>query len=59
MLSLIILIFFVPYVLVQLPSSILIRKLGARAFLAGITFAWGLVMIVSTSYLFFVFFLET
>ncbi|KAJ5168103.1 phthalate transporter [Penicillium canariense] len=43
--SLIVLIFFVPYVLFQLPSSIIVRKLGPRQFLAGITFLWGVVML--------------
>ncbi|KAJ5826182.1 phthalate transporter [Penicillium riverlandense] len=42
--SLIVLIFFVPYVLFQLPSSIIVRKVGPRQFLAGITFLWGVVM---------------
>ncbi|KAJ6126798.1 phthalate transporter [Penicillium sp. IBT 18751x] len=42
--SLVVLIFFVPYVLFQLPSSIIVRKLGPKAFLGGITFLWGVVM---------------
>ncbi|KAJ5679634.1 phthalate transporter [Penicillium macrosclerotiorum] len=42
--SLVVLIFFVPYVLFQLPSSIIVQKLGPRKFLAGITFFWGIVM---------------
>lgn len=45
--SLVVLIFFVPYVLFQLPSSIIVRKLGPKAFLGGITFLWGIVMMVS------------
>ncbi|KAJ5775100.1 phthalate transporter [Penicillium nucicola] len=43
--SIVLLVFFIPYVIVQFPSSIIVRKIGARAFLAGITFAWGVVMI--------------
>ncbi|KAJ5136210.1 phthalate transporter [Penicillium atrosanguineum] len=42
--SLVVLIFFVPYVIFQLPSSIIVRKLGPKAFLGGITFLWGVVM---------------
>ncbi|KAJ5644597.1 phthalate transporter [Penicillium longicatenatum] len=42
--SIILLVFFIPYVLVQFPSSILVRKIGPRHFLSGITFAWGVVM---------------
>jgi uncharacterized membrane protein (DUF485 family) len=44
--SIILLVFFIPYVLVQFPSSILVRKIGPRHFLSGITFAWGVVMMV-------------
>lgn len=44
--SIVLLVFFIPYVIVQFPSSIVVRKVGARKFLAGITFAWGVVMIV-------------
>jgi hypothetical protein len=44
--SIVLLLFFIPYVIVQFPSSIVDRKVGARTFLAGITFAWGVVMIV-------------
>ncbi|KAJ5793190.1 phthalate transporter [Penicillium pulvis] len=42
--SIILLVFFIPYVLVQFPSSILVRKIGPRNFLSGITFVWGVVM---------------
>lgn len=45
--SLVVLIFFIPYVLFQLPSSIIVRRLGPKAFLGGITFLWGVVMMVS------------
>jgi hypothetical protein len=44
--SIVLLVFFIPYVIVQFPSSIIVRKVGARTFLAGITFAWGVLMIV-------------
>ncbi|KAM5372176.1 hypothetical protein ACJZ2D_007576 [Fusarium nematophilum] len=39
------LVFFIPYILFQPPSTILIRKLGPRIHLAVITMLWGAVMI--------------
>ncbi|KAJ5190456.1 phthalate transporter [Penicillium cinerascens] len=42
--SLVVLIFFIPYVIFQLPGSIIVRRLGPKAFLGGITFLWGVVM---------------
>ena len=44
--SIVLLVFFIPYVIVQFPSSVVDHKVSARTFLAGITFAWGVVMIV-------------
>ncbi|GAA6053960.1 hypothetical protein JCM3770_004642 [Rhodotorula araucariae] len=38
-------IFFVPYVMFELPSNLLIRKIGPRNQLATITMAWGATMI--------------
>ncbi|KAF3398661.1 High-affinity nicotinic acid transporter [Talaromyces pinophilus] len=39
------LIFFIPYIIVQFPSTLIVRSIGARPLLAGICFAWGIVMI--------------
>lgn len=39
------LLFFVTYTLFQPPSTIVVRKLGPRIHLAGITLLWGAVMI--------------
>jgi hypothetical protein len=47
--SLVDLICFIPYVLFQLPSSIIVRKLGPKTFLGGITFLWGVVMMARSS----------
>ncbi|KAM3417006.1 hypothetical protein BST61_g8589 [Cercospora zeina] len=38
-------VFFAPYVLFQFPSTILLRKLGPRRFLASISLLWGLTTI--------------
>lgn len=35
-------VFFGPYVLFQLPSTVLLRKIGPKRFLSGATLAWGL-----------------
>ncbi|MCJ1361955.1 hypothetical protein MMC16_001056 [Acarospora aff. strigata] len=43
--SIVILIFFIPYIIFQFPATIVVRKLGPRNFLAGITFMWGVVTI--------------
>ncbi|KAJ5832572.1 hypothetical protein N7474_000883 [Penicillium riverlandense] len=43
--SLSILMFFVPYVLCQWPSAILVRKMGPRIFLPVTAVAWGIVML--------------
>ncbi|KAJ5861122.1 major facilitator superfamily domain-containing protein [Penicillium soppii] len=43
--SIVLLVFFVPYVLFQFPLILLGRKIGPRIFLSGITLAWGIVMI--------------
>ncbi|PSR82402.1 phthalate transporter [Coniella lustricola] len=42
--SLAILVFFIPYVLLQFPAAILVRKVGPRIFLSSIVVAWGIVM---------------
>ncbi|KAI9704059.1 MAG: hypothetical protein M1820_005681 [Bogoriella megaspora] len=39
------LVFFIPYVLFQPPSTVIVRKLGPRIHLAGITVLWGAMMI--------------
>lgn len=39
------LVFFVPYIIFQPPSTVLIRKIGPRFHLSFITLAWGAVMI--------------
>ncbi|KAH7363352.1 high-affinity nicotinic acid transporter [Plectosphaerella cucumerina] len=39
------LIFFIPYIIFQPPSTIIVRKIGPRIHLSGITLAWGAVMI--------------
>ena len=45
--STIIILFFVPYVILQWPSAIVVRKLGPRIFLPAVTFLWGIVQLVS------------
>ncbi|KIX01965.1 uncharacterized protein Z518_07904 [Rhinocladiella mackenziei CBS 650.93] len=42
--SLILLVFFIPFVLSQLPAAVVIRKVGPRDFITLITFCWGGVM---------------
>lgn len=37
--------FFIPYILFQPPSTIIVRKIGPRIHLAGLTMFWGAVMI--------------
>lgn len=44
--SLIVLIFFIPYVLFQPPATVALRKVGPRRFLPAITILWGACMIV-------------
>lgn len=44
--SIVLLVFFIPYVLFQLPSSVLVRNLGARGFLSAIAFAWVVMMMM-------------
>lgn len=39
------LVFFIPYIIFQPPSTVLIRKIGPRYHLAIITMLWGAVMI--------------
>ncbi|KAJ8518758.1 hypothetical protein ONZ45_g4207 [Pleurotus djamor] len=43
--SLATLIFFVPYIICELPSNILIRKIGAARWIGTITLLWGIVML--------------
>ncbi|KAH8894801.1 MFS general substrate transporter [Thozetella sp. PMI_491] len=43
--SIILLVFFAPFVAFQFPASILVRKIGPRLFLSGIVLSWGIVMI--------------
>lgn len=43
--SISLLIFFVPYFIFELPSNIVLRKLGAAKWLGTIVTAWGAVMI--------------
>lgn len=43
--SLISLIFFIPYVVFQLPATVLLRKIGSRKLLLAITLFWGADMI--------------
>jgi MFS family permease len=48
--SLIVLIFFIPYVLFQPPATVVLRKVGPRRFLTAITLLWGGCMIVSLAH---------
>ncbi|KAI0592959.1 major facilitator superfamily MFS-1 [Biscogniauxia sp. FL1348] len=43
--SVVTLVFFITYIVFQPPSTVIVRKLGPRAHLSFITFAWGVVMI--------------
>lgn len=43
--SIITLVFFTTYIVFQPPSTIIVRKIGPRIHLAGITGLWGIVMI--------------
>lgn len=43
--SVIVLIFFISYVLLQPPATVVLRKLGPRTFLPTITILWGITMI--------------
>jgi MFS family permease len=45
--SIIVLIFFIPYVLFQPPATVVMRKVGPRMFLTAITVLWGCCIIVS------------
>ncbi|KAJ5984608.1 hypothetical protein N7481_006707 [Penicillium waksmanii] len=44
--SLILLVFFITYVIFQMPATIVVRKFGPRIFLPTITLLWGVVMMV-------------
>ncbi|KAJ5263714.1 hypothetical protein N7478_011319 [Penicillium angulare] len=43
--SIVLLVFFAPYVVLQFPASIAVRNIGPRIFLSTIVFLWGIVMI--------------
>ncbi|THX26171.1 retrograde regulation protein 2 [Aureobasidium pullulans] len=43
--SIIVLVFFIPYVFFQPPATVILRKVGPRAFLPTITLFWGITMI--------------
>lgn len=43
--SIIVLVFFIPYVIFQPPATVILRKIGPRAFLPTITLLWGMTMI--------------
>ncbi|GAM86247.1 hypothetical protein ANO11243_042590 [Dothideomycetidae sp. 11243] len=43
--SIIVLVFFITYVLLQPPATVILRKVGPRIFLPTITLCWGIVMI--------------
>ncbi|OJJ03280.1 hypothetical protein ASPVEDRAFT_134574 [Aspergillus versicolor CBS 583.65] len=43
--SITLLVFFAPYIVVQFPATIAIRKIGPRTFLSTITLLWGIVML--------------
>jgi len=43
--SIIVLVFFITYVLLQPPATVVLRKIGPRAFLPSITLLWGITMI--------------
>ncbi|KAJ5528221.1 hypothetical protein N7513_012380 [Penicillium frequentans] len=43
--SIVLLVFFAPYIVLQFPASIAVRKVGPRLFLSTIVFLWGIVMI--------------
>ncbi len=45
--SLVTLIFFIPYILFQLPGMVLLRKVGPRPFMAGVTFCYGIIIMCS------------
>lgn len=44
--SLVVLMFFVPYVIFQPPMTVITRKLGPTYFLGGIIVAWAAIMVV-------------
>lgn len=43
--NIIVLLFFITYVLLQPPATVVLRKVGPRAFLPSITLLWGITMI--------------
>jgi hypothetical protein len=45
--SLVVLLFFIPYVLFQPPATAVLRKVGPRSFLAATTLIWGMATIAS------------
>lgn len=47
--SFILLVFFITYVIFQMPATIVVRKFGPRIFLPTITLLWGIIMMVFTN----------
>lgn len=45
--SIIVLLFFIPYVIFQPPATVIMRKIGPRKFLTTIVFLWGACLMVS------------
>ncbi|GBF63287.1 MFS transporter [Trichophyton mentagrophytes] len=45
--SVVLLVFFIPYFIFELPSNLLLRKVGSATWLAGISLAWGSIMLGS------------
>ena len=43
--SIVLLMFFIPYFIFEIPSNLVIRKFGAANWLAFLSFAWGLVIL--------------
>ena len=43
------LVFFATYIVLQLPSNTLVRKVGPRVFMSANVFVWGIVMMVEIS----------
>jgi fucose permease len=43
--SIVLLVFFIPYFIFEIPSNLVIRKVGAARWLSFIAFSWGLVIL--------------
>lgn len=48
--SIIVLVFFIPYVIFQPPATVIMRKIGPRKFLTAIVFLWGACLMVSRAF---------